>query len=75
MQPKGANSVEELRRYYQKTKKKSEKSSFRVKFDLVCWGARLHFTAKRLRRPSFFIKRSHLSDIRMKSEGVVETAW
>jgi len=41
----------------------------------ICGGARLHFIAKRLGRPSFFIKGSHLSNIRVKSEGVVSTAW
>jgi len=75
MQPKGAKSAEKLRRYYRNTEKKSEKSSFCVNFDLVREGARLHFTAKRLGRPSFFVKRSHLSNIRVKSEGVVATAW
>jgi len=75
MQPEGVKSVEKLRRYYQKTEKKSEKSSFCVKFDLVCGGAGLHSIAKRLGRPSFFIKRSHLSNIRVESAGVVATAW
>ena len=74
MQPKGAKSVEQLRRC-QKTEKKSEQSIFCVKFDLVRGGTRLHFIAKRLGTPSFFIKRSHLSNIRVKSEGVVATAW
>jgi len=75
MQFKGAKSIEKLRRYYQKTEKQSEKLSFCVKFDLVCGGARLHLIAKQLSRPSLFIKRSHLSDIRKKSERVVATAW
>jgi len=75
VQPKRAKSVEKLRRYYRNTEKKRKKSSFCVKFDLVCRGARLHFIAKRLGRPSFFIKRSHLSNIRVKSEGVVAAAW
>jgi len=59
----------------EKLKKKSENWFFNVKFDLVRGGARLRFIAKRLGRPSFFIKRSHLSNIRVKSEGVVATAW
>ena len=58
-----------------KTEKKSEKSIFCVKFELVRRCARLHFIAKRIDRPSFFIKRSHLSNIRVKSEEVVATAW
>jgi len=55
--------------------KVGKKSIFCVKFDLVRGGARLHFIAKRLDRPSFLIKRSHFSNIRVKSEGVVATAW
>jgi len=76
MQRKGAKSVEKLRRYYRKTEKKSEKSFFFfcVKFDLARGDARLHFIAKRLGKLSVFIKRSHLSNIRVKSEGVVATA-
>jgi len=74
MQPKGPKSVEKFRSFYRKTDKESEKSSFCVKFDLVCGRARLHIS-KRLGKPSFFIKRSHLSNIRVKSEGVVATAW
>ena len=57
----------------EKRKKSRKNSSFCVKSDLVCGGARLHFTSKRLVRPSFFIKRGHLSNIRVKSEGVVAT--
>jgi len=49
MQPKGAKSLEKLRRSYRKTDKESEKIDFLRKFDLVCGGARLiHFIAKRL---------------------------
>jgi len=59
----------------EKRKKIRKKSSFCVKFDLVRWGAGLHFIAKRLGMPSFFIKRSHLSNIRVKSEGLVASAW
>jgi len=58
----------------EKRRKSRNKSSFCVKSDLVHGSARLHFVAKRLGRP-FFIKRSHLSNIRVKSEGVVATAW
>jgi len=58
----------------EKRTKSRKKSSFCVKFELVCGGARLHFIAKRLGRPSFFIKRSHVSSIRVKSEGFVATA-
>jgi len=75
MQSTGEKSVEKLRIYYRKTDKKSEKSSFCVKLELFRVDARLHFIAKWLDRPSFLIKRSHLSYIRVKSEGVVATAW
>jgi len=59
----------------EKRTKSRKKSSFCEKFGLVCGGARLHFIAKRFGRPSFFIQRSNLSNIRVKSEGVVATAW
>jgi len=60
----------------EKRRKSRKQSSFCVKFDLVRGNVRLHLIAKRLGgRPSFFIKRSHLSNIRVRSEGVVATAW
>jgi len=74
MRPIGAKPVEKLRRYYRKTEKKSENRFFCVKSDLVRGGARLHFISKRFGRPSFFSKRSHLSNLQVKSEGVVTTA-
>jgi len=77
MRPNGAKSVEKLRRHYQKKGEKVGKNRFlrKIQFYFAGGGARLHFNAKRLGRPSFFIKRSNLSNIRVKSEGVVATVW
>jgi len=46
MWPIGAKSVEKLRRSYLKTEKKSEKSIFRVKFDLWLRGCKASFYRK-----------------------------
>jgi len=59
----------------EKRRKRRKKIEFLRKIRPCSQGARLHFIAKRLDRPSFFVKRGHLSNIRVKSEGVVATAW
>jgi len=72
---KEQNRLEKFGDIIEKRTKSRKKSSFCEKFGLVCGGARLHFIAKRLGSPSFFIKRSKLSNTRVKSEAVVVTAW
>ena len=71
---KEQSQLKNFRDIIEKLRKSWEKSIFCVKFDFVCGGGTLHLIAKRLGRPWFFIKTSHLSNIRVKSVGVVATA-
>jgi len=71
MQPKGAKSVEKFGDIIEKRRKSRKKSSYCVKFDLVRGGARLHFNAKRLGRPSFLIQKKSFKQHTSEIKGVV----